>query len=312
MTTFIQLAVSGIAMGFIYCLVAIETTLIWKATGLLNFAHDKMITLGAFFFGGTMVRFFGSSIPLAIAGTTLFMALFGVLFASVVVNPLRNMPSRIFAMAGAIFFGFILRELLRLGYGPIAFSVPDFLTGTLHFGEVAVAETYVWIVAVSVVLLVAQTLFFKCSKLGRAVRCVAEDKECAAVMGIDVRKNIALSVAISTVICGWIGILVAPIFTINHNMAATIGMKGYCAGVIGGFGTYGGAICGGLLLGIVEMLYMLVGDAVYKDLVAFLLMAVFMFFKPNGLLGEENGKKLSPFTWLKSRVGGGSRKEAAK
>lgn len=312
MTTFIQLAVSGIAMGFIYCLVAIETTLIWKATGLLNFAHDKMITLGAFFFGGTMVRFFGSSIPLAIAGTTLFMALFGVLFASVVVNPLRNMPSRIFAMAGAIFFGFILRELLRLGYGPIAFSVPDFLTGTLHFGEVAISETYVWIVAVSVVLLIAQTLFFKYSKLGRAVRCVAEDKECAAAMGIDVRKNIALSVAISTVICGWIGILVAPIFTINHNMAATIGMKGYCAGVIGGFGTYGGAICGGLLLGIVEMLYMLVGDAVYKDLVAFLLMAVFMFFKPNGLLGEENGKKLSPFTWLKSRVGGGSRKEAAK
>lgn len=312
MTTFIQLAVSGVAMGFIYCLVAIETTLIWKATGLLNFAHDKMITLGAFFFGGTMVRFFGSSIPLAIAGTTLFMALFGVLFASVVVNPLRNMPSRIFAMAGAIFFGFILRELLRLGYGPIAFSVPDFLTGTLHFGEVAISETYVWIVAVSVVLLIAQTLFFKYSKLGRAVRCVAEDKECAAVMGIDVRKNIALSVAISTVICGWIGILVAPIFTINHNMAATIGMKGYCAGVIGGFGTYGGAICGGLLLGIVEMLYMLVGDAVYKDLVAFLLMAVFMFFKPNGLLGDENGKKRSPYTWLKAHMGGGLRKEGAK
>ena len=312
MTTFIQLAVSGIAMGFIYCLVAIETTLIWKATGLLNFAHDKMITLGAFFFGGTMVRFLGSNIPLAILGTTLFMALFGILFASVVVNPLRNMPSRIFAMAGAIFFGFILREGLRLGYGPVAFSVPDFLTGTIRFGEVAIAETYVWIVAVSVVLLVVQTLFFKYSKLGRAVRCVAEDKECAAVMGIDVRKNIALSVAISTVICGWIGILVAPIFTINHNMAATIGMKGYCAGVIGGFGTYGGAICGGLLLGVVETLYMLVGDAVYKDLVAFLLMAVFMFFKPNGLLGEENGKKLSPFTWLKSRMGGGLRKEGAK
>lgn len=302
MTTFIQLAVSGIAMGFIYCLVAIETTLIWKATGLLNFAHDKMITLGAFFFGGTMIRSFGSNFLVGIIVTTIFMALFGALFATIVVNPLRNMPSRIFAMAGAIFFGFILREALRLIYGPAAFSVPDFLTGTLHFGDVAISETYIWIVAVSVLLLIAQTLFFKYSKLGRAVRCVAEDKECAAVMGINVRKNITLSVAISTVICGWIGILVSPIFTINHNMAATIGMKGYCAGVIGGFGTYGGAICGGLILGVIETLYMLFGDAVYKDLVAFLLMAIFMFFRPTGLLGDAIETKRSPYRWLKMRL----------
>lgn len=302
MTTFVQLAVSGLAMGFIYCLVAIETTLIWKATGLLNFAHDKMITLGAFFFGGTMMRAFGSNVLVGLIVTTIFMALFGILFATVVINPLRNMPSRIFAMAGAIFFGFVLREAMRLGYGPIPFTVDNFLTGTLHFGEIAISETYIWIVIVSVALLVAQTLFFKYSKVGRAVRCVAEDKECAAVMGINVKMNIALSVAISSVICGWIGILVSPIFTINHNMAATIGMKGYCAGVIGGFGTYGGAICGGLILGVVETLYMLVGDAVYKDLVAFLMMTIFMFFKPTGLLGESSGKRRSAYQVLRSRM----------
>lgn len=311
MDSIIQLIISGVAMGFVYCLVGIETTLIWKATGILNFAHDKFITLGAFFFGGTMVRFFGANFLVSAICATIFMAIFGVVFSKIVINPLRNMPNRIFAMAGCIFLGFIIREALRLIYGPANFNVEGFFSGRLFIGNSVLPIVYVLIICVSVTLLVLQFLFFNFTKMGKAIRCVAEDKECAAIMGIDVQKNISISVAISTVICGWIGIMVIPVFTIGLNMANTIGMKGYCAGVIGGFGTYGGAIVGGLLLGVIENLYLKIGPAIYKDMVAFLLMAIFMVIKPTGLLGK-GPQRGTVKKWISQNLLGGGKNERKK
>lgn len=101
------------------------------------------------------------------------------------------------------------------------------------------------------------------------MRCVAQDKNAAALMGIDVSKNIALTVALSSMICCVIGILIIPIFNVSLSMSTMIGMKGFAAGVVGGFGSIPGAIVGGLLIGVVESLYSGIGSTVYRDVVAF-------------------------------------------
>ena len=113
-STLAQLLVTGIAMGFIYCLVAIEYTLIWNSTGLVNFAHDKFITLGAYFFGGTMYVLFGNNFVLCVIGTTVAMFLYGVVVSKVIFMPLSKMPTRIYAVTGTLMLSIIMRESILL------------------------------------------------------------------------------------------------------------------------------------------------------------------------------------------------------
>lgn len=293
MSTIIQLLVSGIAMGFIYCLVAVEYTLIWNATGLINFAHERFIVLGAFCFGGFAVNYFADNYLVAIALTMVFMAVFGLVVAFIVINPLRNMPSTIFAVMGMLMTGYIMREGIRIIWGPSPFTVPGFISGTVHLFDAVLPKVYIIIIIISVLLLIVQKIFMTKTKTGKAVRCVAQDKEAAALMGIDVRRNIAITVAISSMICGLIGILVIPVFSASHTMASMIALKGFAAGVIGGFGTYSGALVGGLLIGIVENLYLLRGPSIYKDVVAFVLLIVVLMIRPKGIMAGGKPKFLT-------------------
>lgn len=292
MQSFVQLAVSGLAMGFIYCLVAVEYTLIWNATGLINFAHERFIVLGAFFFGGTMMQLLPGGHLVGAIATMVFMAIYGLFVSFIIINPLRNMPT-LFAVMGMLMLGNIMREGIRLIWGSNPFTVPNFLAGTIRLGGIALPYVYVIIILVSILLLIAQRLFMTRTKTGKAVRCVAQDKEAAAMMGINVRRNIAITVAISSAICGLIGILVIPLFAVDHGMAATIALKGFASGLVGGFGTYSGAIVGGLIIGVVENVYLLFGPSVYKDVVAFVLLIVFLMIKPNGIMGDNNGETLT-------------------
>ena len=287
MDSIIQLLVSGVAMGFIYCLVAIEYTLIWNASGLINFAHEKFIVMAAFFFGGTAVRAIGLPIFPAMIVTMIFMALYGILISTVIINPLRNLPSNIFAIMGAVTLSFFMREAVRLIWGPAGFTISGFLSGFIKIGGITISIVYFYIIGISIALLIAQWAFMSFTKAGKSVRCVQQDKVASALMGINVKRNIALSVAISAAICGIIGMIVIPLFSIDHNMATMIALKGFSSGVVGGFGTYTGAIVGGLTIGIVENVYLIFGQTIYKDVVSFLLLIVFLVIKPSGITGKK-------------------------
>lgn len=136
-------------------------------------------------------------------------------------------------------------------------------------------------------LLVSIHLMFKMTKVGRAMRCVAQDKKAAALMGINVNANIMLTVGLSAAICCIIGILIIPILNVKLTMASVIALKGFSAGIVGGFGSIPGAIVGGLLIGIVESLYTGVGPSVYRDVVAFVLLIGFLLVKPEGILKKK-------------------------
>ena len=287
MVTFLQLLVSGIGMGCIYCMVAIEYTLIWNASGLVNFGHEKFIMLGAYIFAGTLMLKLGVPSGAAILITILIMFLFGALTAVGVFNPLSRLNSNIFAVMGTLMLSEVLNEAARLIWGPAPFNLPDFIKGSYNVGGISIPKVYAVIVVVSMLLLVSIHLMFKMTKVGRAMRCVAQDKKAAALMGINVNANIMLTVGLSAAICCIIGILIIPILNVKLTMASVIALKGFSAGIVGGFGSIPGAIVGGLLIGIVESLYTGVGPSVYRHVVAFVLLIGFLLVKPEGILKKK-------------------------
>ena len=281
----IQMIVSGIAMGFIYALVGIEYTLIWNASGVLNFSHDKMITTGAYIFGGTYILGLGMDFIPGILLSLITVALLGIVVARVIFIPLRNM-TMIYTIMATVMLGKIIVEAIRLLWGPVPFSVPGFLIGTVKAGDVVISIANIAIIAAAAFCVLALQLFLYKTKPGKAMRCVAQNRKAAQLMGIDVRTVMTVTVMISMMICCLIGLLVSPLLNITTTMSNMIGLKGFAAGVIGGFGYLPGAILGGLCIGIVENIASMVLPSVYKDIVAFVLLVGFLLIRPAGITGK--------------------------
>lgn len=281
----IQLIVSGIAMGFIYALVGIEYTLIWNASGVLNFSHDKLITLGAYIFGGTYIIGMGMGFIPGIILSLITVALLGLVIARVIFIPLRNM-TMIYTIMATVMLGKIIIEFIRLFWGPVPFSVPGFLIGTVKIGGVVISIANIAIIIVAAICVGALQLFLYKTKPGKAMRCVAQNRNASQLMGIDVKHVMMITVAISMMICCLIGLLVSPLLNISTTMSNMIGLKGFAAGVIGGFGYLPGAIIGGLVIGIIENLASMVLPSVYKDIVAFVLLVAFLLIRPKGITGK--------------------------
>ena len=269
MNIFLQVLITGIAMGFIYALVGIEYTIIWNATGLLNFSHDKFIMLSAFTFAGTYVLGSGLPEPLAIF------------------NPLSKCSSNLFATIGTVILGRIITEGIRLIWGPMPFGLNNFLKGTFSIGGAVIGKSLVVIIVVCSIITVLLTLFMQKTKMGKAMRGVSNNKYAAALMGINVPMNIAFTVGLSAMICTAIGILIIPLYNVHIAMTGTIGLKGFCSGVIGGFGYLPGAIVGGLVVGILENIASMLLPSMYKDCVSFILLILFLLFRPRGILGRK-------------------------
>lgn len=288
MSSVIQQLVSGLAMGFIYCMTATEYTLIYNTSSLMNFGHDKYIMCGAYIFAGTFMLALKTNSLIGVTGTLLLMAGLGVLIATVGFNPIKNIPT-IHAVTCTLALSMIVREIVRLYYGAAAFTVNGFLRGTYQFGAITIPRTYVVIIVLSIILLVLQQLLLKKTMLGTAMLAVSQDKEAAALMGINVSMILVVTTAFSLIICGLIGVLIIPLYGCNLTMTATLGTKGFVAGIIGGLGNLNGAIAGGLCLGLIEVMFLILGGpGIYKDFVSFVVIIVFLLFRPQGILRNQS------------------------
>lgn len=287
MNIFLQVLITGIAMGFIYALVAVEYTIIWNATGLLNFSHDKFIMLSAYVFAGGYILSLGLPTPLAIFSAVVTMFLFGVFVALIVFNPLSRYSTNLFATMGTVILGRIITEAVRLIWGTMPFGLNNFLKGVFFISDVVISKSLVVIIIVCFIITAALTLFLQKTKVGKAMRAVANNKYAASLMGINVSMNIAITIGLSAAICTCIGMLIIPLYNVQPSMTGMIGLKGLCAGVIGGFGYLPGAIVGGLVLGIVENMASMILPSMYKDCISFVLLIMFMLFRPSGILGRK-------------------------
>lgn len=282
----LQLIIGGLAMGFIYALVSIEYTIIWNASGLLNFSHERLILLGAYIFGAQFVikNHLNSGAAVALMLVTTFFI--GVAISYLLMRPLRNLPL-VFSVTGTIMLGRIITEGVRLIWGNNPIPLVNWLQGTVKSGNLVISKTYIYIIVVAALLVAALQFFLNKTKVGTAMRCVSQNKKAAALMGIDVDRSSAITMGISSVICAIIGILIIPLFQLKGDMTGMIGLKGFAAGVVGGFGYLPGGILGGILIGVLESLSTLVIPGIYKDTVSFILLIIFLLVKPSGILGHK-------------------------
>jgi len=288
-----QLLFSGLAIGGVYALVALGIALIYRATNVVNFAQGEFCMLGAY----TMVfatEGLGLDYPIAFALALGAMALLGLVFALGIYYPLRNrtfLPVIIATIGASIMF----QNGALVVFGPSPERLRPVIeggtAGGITAGDIFFDYQYVVLLAVTVVLVALQYLFFEHTLLGKKMQATSQDKDMARLLGIPVTRMIALTFVYSTVLGGLAGILVAPIFFVTHKMGAVLGFKAFAATIAGGFGDVRGAIIGGLALGVVETFGAAYVSIVYKDGFAFLLLILFLLLRPQGIFGEKIAEK---------------------
>jgi branched-chain amino acid transport system permease protein len=223
--------------------------------------------------------------------TILFMAFFGVVFQRVAYYPLRNrsfLPVVISTIGVSIF----LKNAAQLVFG----TEPRLMTrptsaDVLNLHGVFIDPQHVVIIVVTGALLVFQYFFFEKTSLGKKMLATAQDKEMARLLGIRVSTMIVITFIYSSILGGIAGILVGPIFYVSKEMGAMLGLKAFCATIVGGFGSVPGAILGGLFLGAIEVLSAYYISSAYRDAAAFVVLILVLLFRPQGFFGERIAEK---------------------
>lgn len=293
--TFLQQFVNALSLGSLYALIAIGYTMVYGILRLINFAHGDVFMLGgylAFFAVGLLALPWWAAALVAV----LLTSLFGVGLERVAYRPLRDSP-RISLMISAIGASFLLENLAIVLFDarPKAFPVPEVFSTNFVVGGVYIASVSLIIPVVTAVLLAVLLFVVHRTKTGMAMRAVSTDIEAARLMAIDVNRIVSITFAIGSALAAIGGILWALKYPrLEPLMGIMPGLKCFIAAVIGGIGSIGGAVLGGLLLGLIELMTIaflpeLTG---YKDAFAFVLLIVVLLVKPTGLLGKNQGEKV--------------------
>jgi branched-chain amino acid transport system permease protein len=286
----LQLFFTGIGIGAIYALVALGFVLIYRATNVVNFAQGDFAMLGAFAMILLAVDLqwpYWLSIIVTLAG----LIVFGALFNLGVYYPLRHrsfLPVIISTIGASI----LLENGVLFAYGPAPQSLPGmFETQGFNIGGVFFDSQYLLILAVTIVMVGFQYLFFERTLIGKKMQATSQDKEMASLLGIPVALMIMLTFIYSATLGGLAGILVGPILFVSVGMGSSIALKAFAASIIGGFGDVTGAVVGGLALGVIETFGAAYISVPYKDGFAFLVLFVFLLIRPQGLFGERVAEK---------------------
>jgi branched-chain amino acid transport system permease protein len=278
--------ISGVAMGCIYALVALGYAFIWNAMAIINFAQGEFLMFAAFLYVATFALSLRLGFGLSLLLTAAAMGLLGAVFSRTVYSRLKR-QSQIVAIIATVGMGVFLKEAARIIYGPEPFYFPGPLgTRMVPVLGWAIPAQQLVIVGVAVIVMLIQQLLFRHSLAGKVMRAVAEDKETASLMGVPVDTTLALAFAYSTILSAVAGVLLAPLFFITTEMGTMVGIKGFVAMIIGGFGSIPGAILGGVLLGVFENLGTFYISSTYKDAIAFLMMIAFLAWRPQGIYAE--------------------------
>lgn len=291
----VQQLLNGISLGSLYALIAIGYTMVYGILRLINFAHGDIFMVGAYVGYYMVVIFYlpwWISAPIALAVT----ALVGVSIDRVAYRPLRNEP-RISLLITAVGVSFFLENLgiVLLGGRPKGFPVPDFLQNPISIGGVNIVGVSVWVPLLSVAILAILLYIIYRTKIGLAMRSVSKDMETTRLMGVDINRIISYTFAIGSALAAAGGIMWAFKYPqLNPLMGIYPGWKAFTAAVIGGIGNITGAMLGGLIIGLVEILTVafLPGLTGYRDAFVFGLLILFLIIRPTGIMGEPLKEKV--------------------
>ena len=282
--------INGLSLGGIYAMIALGYTMVYGIAKLLNFAHGDIIMVGAY----TIYVVIGMSNPLvAVMAAVVFCMILGIVMEKLAYKPLRG-ASPLAVLITAIGVSYLLQSLAQIIFGaaPKMVTVYDF--GTVEIFGVTVQAASLVTLGVTVVVMVALTLFVKYARVGRAMVAVSEDRGAAQLMGINVNNIITVTFAIGSALAALAGLfylLKAP--SVSNTLGAMPGIKAFTAAVIGGIGSIPGAMLGGILLGIVECIsYKISAIAPYTDAIEFSILIIILLVRPSGFLGKKRREKV--------------------
>jgi branched-chain amino acid transport system permease protein len=291
MTDFLQLFFSGLATGSIYALAALGFTLLWQASGTINFAQGEFVMLPAFM----MLGFMALGAPLLVSFVltmVLAVLLLGWVFKRAVVDPLFKYGMMPIVVA-TIGLSIAMRNGVRAGYSAEAYPFPSLFADKLYnIGGVTVTAQDIGTFALAMIIVMATQAFLAKTVTGRAMQAVAQNTESASVLGINVPRMIFYTFAINAGLAVAAALLVTPTYLAKFDMGEGLGTKAFFAAIIGGFNNSRGALVGGLLVGVCENLAAAYISPAYKDAVALIIFMVVILFKPQGLLGKKEERKV--------------------
>lgn len=318
-----QVLVDGVVLGFVYAAIALGYTMVYGVLEFINFAHSEIFAIGAFVGVEVLIALnstgvLASASLLAAYAWMVFAILMGmaaagttaVLVERIAYRPLRNAP-RLVPLISAIGVSFFLQDLIRMveslttgqfhriipTFGNFDARIPIFSVATL---KLDVEVKSLWVMIAALLMLIGLNYLVNVTKLGKAIRAVAQSQSSANLMGINVNRIISLTFLIGGALGGAAGVLYALKFTrIDPFVGFFPGLKAFTAAVLGGIGNITGALLGGIVLGMLETFagsYLSVftlgaAGAEYKDILAFAILIIVLIFRPAGLLGEQVGQK---------------------
>ncbi|HEY9279300.1 MAG TPA: high-affinity branched-chain amino acid ABC transporter permease LivH [Eoetvoesiella sp.] len=295
---------NGLSLGAIYALIAIGYTMVYGIIGMINFAHGEIYMIGAYV-GLVTLSAIGvnSGLPLPIIILIMLLiailvtGVYGYAIEKVAYAPVRNGP-RLVPLISAIGMSIFLQNWVAIGQGARDMAVPTLITGSVQFtlgSDFMITAPYsrIMIIVVTVLLMIALSLFIKHSRTGRASRACSQDIHMANLLGIDTNRIISFTFIIGAMLAAVGGVLIAlAIGKLNPFIGFLAGIKAFTAAVLGGIGSIPGAMLGGVLLGLAETFAAAYISSQYKDIVAFGLLVFILLFRPTGLLGKPEVEKV--------------------
>jgi len=305
---FVQELVNGLTLGSVYALIALGYSMVYGILKLLNFAHGEVYMIGAFIGYGVLTVSGGAAdpmFPIWLLISFMFIAamigsgLLGVVIERFAYRPLRNAP-RIAPLISALGVSFFLQNTALLlfsadfrSYGTFQLDEGALFVKGIHKGPLNISLIRIIVIVTTAALMVGLALFVSRTRLGKAMRATAYDREAAAMMGIDVDRVIVVTFFIGSALAGAAGVMVGLVFQrVYHFMGFVAGLKGFTAAVVGGIGSIPGAMLGGIFIGLAEAFSTGYLSSTFYDLIVFGILIAVLIVRPTGLLGKADIKKV--------------------
>lgn len=286
MTQIVEIFLGGIIQGAVYCVVAAGLSLVYGASRILNFAHGSLYTLGGYLAWFLMVGYFQLTFWLAILIAIPVLGGIGAGIERTLIRPLRGYANwKVSTIMVTLGLAFIIENAIQLGFGPGTKSIPPFAEGTVAFGDITISQYKIWIFFISLLMIGALEYFLGYTRFGQAIRAVSQDMQGASQVGINVNRIFATTFALSVILAGVAGILLAPVSLLSPLGGWGPFLKAFVIVVLGGLGSTKGAFVAAFILAILEA-FVIYGIGPAWAMPAWLLMLILvLMIRPKGLFG---------------------------
>jgi branched-chain amino acid transport system permease protein len=287
---FLQFLFSGLTVGAIYALVGLGFAIVYNACHVINFAHGEFVMIGGM--ASVFLIAAGVPMPIAMLASIAIAAVLGLALDKFAVEPARNasVVTIIIITIGASIF---IRGAVEVVLGKDFHRLPAFSGETpIQIGGATLQPQSLWVIGALVVVVVGLKFFFERMRFGKAMLASSHNRLAAELVGIDVKLVLLASFGLSAGLGALAGILTAPITLTRYDIGIMLGLKGFCAAILGGLGSGYGAVAGGLVLGIAEAMSAGYISSAYKDAVAFVIILAVLMFRPGGMFGQRRTERV--------------------